>query len=93
MFNGRMRAFHCLDICFWYYNTDLMLTHTGGGSRPRKLSEKMSDALLQFMKTGDPNCESMPEWPVFTPEKVETMILNDICEVRNDPDKEGRMLL
>jgi para-nitrobenzyl esterase len=28
MFNERMRAFHCLDIWFWVYNTDLMLTQT-----------------------------------------------------------------
>lgn len=93
MFNGRMRAFHCLDICFWFYNTDLMLTHTGGGSRPRKLSEKMSDALLHFMRTGDPNGSALPHWPAFTVENGETMILNDDCEVRNDPDREGRILL
>ena len=93
IFNNRMRAFHCLDICFWFYNTDLMLSHTGGGARPRELSEKMSDALLQFMKTGDPNCEGLPEWPVFTAENGETMILNDVCEVQMDPDKEGRMAL
>jgi len=93
MFNGRMRAFHCLDICFWYANTDLMLTHTGGGARPRKLSEKMSDALLLFMKTGNPNGSGLPEWPSFTTEKGETMILNDECEVKNDPDREARALL
>ena len=58
LFDNRMRSFHCSDICFWYYNTDLMLTHTGGGARPRKLSEKMAGALLQFMKTGDPNGSS-----------------------------------
>jgi para-nitrobenzyl esterase len=45
LFDGRMRAFHCDDICFWFYNTDLMLTHTGGGKRPRSLSEKMSKSL------------------------------------------------
>ena len=42
LFDNRMRAFHCLDICFWFANTDLMLTHTGGGKRPRALSDKMS---------------------------------------------------
>lgn len=93
MFNGRMRAFHCLDICFWFNNTDLMLTHTGGGSRPRKLSEKMSDALLSFMKTGDPNCEAMPIWPKFTVEAGEVMVLNDVCEAKNDPDREARKML
>jgi para-nitrobenzyl esterase len=93
MFNGRMRAFHCLDICFWYANTDLMLTHTGGGSRPRKLSEKMSGSLLNFMKTGNPNGAGLPEWPAFTVDNGETMVLNDTCEVKNDPDQEGRKLL
>ena len=93
LFNNRMRAFHCLDICFWFYNTDLMLTHTGGGARPRKLSEKMSDALLSFMRTGDPNCETMPSWPKFTVENGEVMVLNDVCEVMNDPDREGRKML
>ncbi|WP_346863497.1 carboxylesterase family protein [uncultured Draconibacterium sp.] len=93
MFNNRMRAFHCLDICFWFNNTDLMLTHTGGGARPRKLSDKMSDSLLSFMKTGDPNCTSLPQWPAFTSENGETMILNDVCEVKNDPDKVGREML
>lgn len=93
LFNNRMRAFHCLDICFWFYNTDLMLTHTGGGARPRKLSEKMSDALLSFMRTGDPNCETMPAWPKFTVENGEVMILNDVCEAKNDPDREARKVL
>jgi para-nitrobenzyl esterase len=93
LFDKRMRAFHCLDICFWFYNTDLMLTHTGGGARPRKLSEKMSDALLAFMKTGNPNCETMPAWPEFTVENGEVMILNDVCEAKNDPDREAREML
>ncbi len=93
LFNNRMRAFHCLDICFWFYNTDVMLTHTGGGARPRALSEKMSDSLLSFMRTGNPNVQGLPKWPVYTPEKGETMILNDKCEVQNDPDREARKLL
>jgi para-nitrobenzyl esterase len=93
LFDNRMRAFHCLDICFWFYNTDLMLTHTGGGARPRTLSEKMSDALLSFMKTGNPNCDTIPEWPKFTAENGEVMILNDVCEVKNDPDREGRAMI
>ena len=93
LFNNRMRAFHCLDICFWFNNTDVMLTHTGGGARPRKLSEKMSDALLQFMKTGDPNGGGLPKWPEFTEAKGEVMVLDDSCQVMNDPDRKGREML
>jgi para-nitrobenzyl esterase len=93
MFDNRMRAFHCLDICFWFANTDLMLTHTGGGKRPRALSEKMSGALLQFMKTGNPNGGGLPEWKVYSAEKGETMTLNDQPALKNDPDREARKLI
>ena len=70
-----------------------MLTHTGGGARPKALAEKMSDALLNFMRTGKPEAEGMPQWPSFTATNGETMILDDVCEVKNDPDREGRKFL
>ena len=89
LFDNRMRAFHCNDICFWFRNTDRMITHTGGGARPRKLSHKMADALLAFMRTGDPNTPALPQWPQYTEAVGETMILNDQCEVKNSPDKNG----
>lgn len=93
LFNGRMRAFHCADICYWFKNTDLMVTHTGGGKEPRELSKKMSTALLNFMKTGNPNNELLPEWPAYTTEKGELMLLNTECKVLNDPDREARKSL
>lgn len=90
LFDGRARAFHCLDISFWFDNTDLMLTHSGGGKQPRVLAGRMSDALLAFMKTGNPNTPSLPQWPVYTKENGETMILNNTSEVKNDPDRAAR---
>jgi len=93
LFDNRMHAFHCLDICFWFANTDLMLTHTGGGKRPRALSDKMSGTLLQFMKTGNPNMGGLPEWKAYTPAKGETMILNDQSMLKDDPDREARKLI
>jgi para-nitrobenzyl esterase len=93
LFDNRMRAFHCIDICFWYYNTDLMLSHTGGGARPRALSTKMAGSLLQFMKNGDPNGGGLPTWPKYSSAKGETMILDDTCEVKDDPDREARKAL
>lgn len=93
LFDNRMRAFHCSDICFWYYNTDLMLTHTGGGARPRKLSEKMSGALLQFMRSGNPDEGGLPPWPKYSSANGEVMVLDDIPGVKNDPDREARKAL
>ena len=71
----------------------VMLTHTGGGARPRALSARMAGALLQFMKTGNPNARSLTPWARYTSAKGETMILDDVCEVKNDPDREARKAL
>jgi para-nitrobenzyl esterase len=92
LFDKRMRAFHTIDICFWLHNTDLMLTHTGGGPRPRALSTKMAGALLQFMKTGDPNGAALPQWPKYSAARGETMIFDDKCVAQNDPDGEASVV-
>lgn len=93
LFDGRIGAFHCVDICFWLRNTDLMYTHTGGGARPRRLAEKMSASLVQFMKTGNPNGTGLTAWPKYTSAKGETLVLDDECSVQNDPDREPRKAL
>jgi para-nitrobenzyl esterase len=93
LFDNRLRAFHTLDISFWFYNTDRQLTHTGGGERPRKMSEKMAGSLVQFMKTGSPDGGGLPHWSHYTSDKGETMILNDSSEMKNDPDREARKSL
>ncbi len=93
LFDGRMRAFHCDDICFWFYNTDLMLTHTGGGKRPRALSEKMAKSFLNFVKTGNPNGGGLPNWKSYTTQNGETMILDDTSVLVNDPDRDARKSL
>jgi para-nitrobenzyl esterase len=93
LFDGRIGAFHCVDICFWFNNTDLMYTHTGGGARPRKLAEKMSKSLVQFMKTGDPNGAGLTPWSKYTSAKGETLVWDDVPAMKNDPDREPRKTL
>jgi para-nitrobenzyl esterase len=89
LFDNRLRV----DICFWFYNTDLMLTHTGGGPRPRALSAKMAGALLQFMRTGNPNGGGLPHWPKYSSAEGQTMVLDDSSQVKNDPDRDARRAL
>ena len=93
LFDERLRAFHTIDICFWFHNTDRMLSHTGGGARPRALSEKMAASLVQFMNTGDPNGDGLMQWPRYTTAKGETLFLDDVPVVRNDPDRAARQTL
>lgn len=93
LFGGRIRAFHCSDISYWFRNTDLMVTHTGGGAEPRGVSDQMSAALLAFMRTGNPNCSAIPQWNAYNPEEAATMIFDVKSEARNHPDREALSLM
>jgi len=74
-------------------NTDRMVTHNGGGNRPYRLSMKMSEALVNFMKTGKPSAKKLPQWLPYTPEDGNVMILNDKSYMTTDIDKNARKIV
>jgi len=90
---GRPRAYHCSDIAFAFYNTDVAATMTGGTAEARELAAKVSDAFINFARKGNPNHAGLPNWPAFTAANGETMIFNTRCEMKNDPDREERKTL
>jgi para-nitrobenzyl esterase len=90
LYDGRPGAYHNSDIAFWFNNTDIMDTITGGGARPRRLAEKMSQALISFARSGNPNHVGIPDWPKYDNQRGAVMIWDDTCEVKNDPDREAR---
>ena len=65
--DGRPRAFHCLDIPFWFDNAEACASMTGGGAEARGLARQMSRALIAFAATGTPQTAAMPEWRPITP--------------------------
>jgi para-nitrobenzyl esterase len=93
LYDGRPRAYHNSDLAFWFHNPDEMDTITGGGERPRRLAEKMSQALVHFARTGDPNHSGIPAWPSYDSKNGAVMIWNDNCDVQSDPDREARNTL
>jgi para-nitrobenzyl esterase len=88
--NGRPRAFHCSEIPFVFYNTDVSAFATGGTAEARELGGKVSDAWINFARHGDPNHAGLPKWPAFTAESGPVMVFDRTCEVKNDPDRELR---
>lgn len=88
-----LHVFTFLDIEIFIIRADVQISHTGGGAGPGNLAGKMSDALVQFMKTGDPKGVGLPDWPKYTAANGETMIPEDTCKVKNDPDREARKSL
>ena len=91
--DGRPRAFHCAEIAFAFYNTDVAASMTGGGEDARALAAKVSDAWINFARSGDPNHAGLPKWAAFRPEQGACMIFDNRCEVKNDPDRAERQAL
>ncbi len=91
--DGRPMAFHCSELSFCFYNTDRCEAMTGGGARARALGAKVADAWIRFAHKGDPNHPGLPHWPAFNAEQTQTMIFDDRCQMKNDPDGPERRLM
>jgi para-nitrobenzyl esterase len=89
--DGRLRAFHALDMAFTFDNTDRWESATGGGERARMLGARMSRAWVNFARFGDPNHRDLPEWPRFDDRKP-VMVFNDVCELKYNPEAEIRKI-
>ena len=65
----------------------------GGGPEARDLATRISSAWVQFARTGNPNHGGLPKWPAFDAAKRSTMVFNDTCAVKDDPDGEEQRAL
>jgi len=84
--DGRPRAFHCSEIAFAFDNTDRCENMTGGGPDARALGAKVSDAWIQFARTGNPSHPGIPSWKPFAADTVPTMIFDNKTELVLNPD-------
>ena len=86
--DGMFRSTHCMEIPFVFNNVVRHASMTGGGAEAQALGEKMSNAWLNFARTGNPNAEDLPTWEPYTIEKGATMYFNNTSEIKNSHDKE-----
>jgi para-nitrobenzyl esterase len=91
--DGKLKAFHTLEIPFALENVDEAKSMTGEGADRYPLQAKMSAAWAAFARTGNPNHKGLPKWPVFKTDERATMILDNQCKVVNDPHGEERLAL
>jgi para-nitrobenzyl esterase len=90
---GKLRAYHTLDIPFAFDNVEVAASMTGAGNDRYPLATKMSSAFAAFARNGDPNCSALPTWPAFDTTNRATMIMDVDCHAVNDPHKAERLAL
>jgi len=89
--DGKLKAYHTLDIPFVFENVDLATAMTGARQDRYALQDRMSAAWTSFARTGNPNVKGLlPEWPAFDTTKRATMVFNNECTVVNDPNGDER---
>ena len=86
-FAGFHGATHALEITFVFGNLDdsLLLPAPKRNEITTKISEQMMDSWMAFAKTGNPNHDNIPNWPVFNNKDRPTMILGKDTHPENDP--------
>lgn len=64
--DGKFLAPHCAEIAFAFNNVLHSANMTGAAPEGLKLGAQMSDAWLNFARTGNPNSSSLPTWDAYT---------------------------
>jgi para-nitrobenzyl esterase len=91
--NGVFKSPHTLDIPFMFNNVDKAVALTGDSPEARKLEEQMSSSWIAFARRGDPNNDTVPEWPAYDHERRAAMVFDVKPTVVDDPKREVRLLL
>ena len=87
---GHWGATHGADLSLSMSNPATAMTQNT--PEAQTMASKIGPAVIAFTKTGNPNCEEIPEWPAYDPQTKPVMIFDIDTRVENDPDSEIRMM-
>jgi para-nitrobenzyl esterase len=82
-------ALHTIDLPFVFDNVAVAPGMCGASpeeqAAAQPLATRMSEMLITFAKTGNPNCNAIPQWPSYDLKERHTMIFDNDTRVEKDP--------
>ena len=89
---GRPGAFHSSELPFVFNTARRCPEWTTGSEEAATLAERMSDAWLNFARSGNPNHSGIPRWQPVTETGSETMCFNETITFDPGSDEDERSL-
>src|SRR5215471_1921390 len=79
--NGGITSFHCSELafCFHALSVPQIKNATGGGQVAMTLQDKVSQAWINFAKTGNPSQPTLA-WKPYTKEDPEAMVFDTVSQ-------------
>jgi para-nitrobenzyl esterase len=86
-----LKSAHGIDGSFYFDNTQVLpISQDNPGAQ--LLGRRASTAWASFAKTGKPAARGLPQWPAYSLDKRETMILATQPHIESDPMGKDREL-
>lgn len=83
---------HTIDIPLAFHNVQVPYVYMADTPEARKMADILSDAFIAFARTGSPQTAALPEWKGYSLANRETMIMDLVPELVNDPRGAERKL-
>jgi len=87
---GALRSPHGLDLPMVFDHVASSRGLVGPGTEPQKVADRMSQAWVNFARSGDPSQAGLA-WPAYNTADRKTMIFDATSHVVSDPDPERRL--
>ena len=90
-FGGKFGAVHGIDVGLVFHNPQTPID----GDRPvaQHLADRLAATWVAFARTGNPAThDGFPEWPAYTIERRDTLVINKRSRVVSDPGGQFRTL-
>ena len=81
--NGRLGDWHSGEEVYFYGN--IPESSRLYNEEDRKLSDLMQQYFVNFIRTGNPNGEGLPQWPANTGAKDRILVLDQEIQMETDP--------